>query len=166
MQTTAAPQRLTPGGGAAPGWRRSRPARLSRPGRRWRGRSGEASFILFEVLLGVLIFAVGVLALGRSVGNCLLAETVREENQRARWALENRLAEIEYGGVEFREDREDKLEGEFAGFKLKQTRRPAGLRDEEDRELTGIELVTLVVSWESGGLPQSQEISCYVYAPR
>ena len=57
----------------------------------------RGGFVLIEVMLGVMIFAIGVLALGRCVNNCISAETLREETERARLALENRMAEVEAG---------------------------------------------------------------------
>src|SRR5438045_6123927 len=52
-------------------------------------------FALYEVLLGVAIFAVGVLALGRAVENCLNASMLNAEEERVRQILSNRMAEIQ-----------------------------------------------------------------------
>ena len=51
-------------------------------------------FALYEVLLGVTIFAVGLLALGRAVENCLNASMLNAEEERVRQILSNRMAEI------------------------------------------------------------------------
>src|SRR5260370_8935064 len=51
-------------------------------------------FALYEVLLGVTIFAVGVLALGRAVENCLNASILNAEEERVRQILSNPIAEI------------------------------------------------------------------------
>src|SRR5207245_1675421 len=42
------------------------------------------AFALYEVLLGVAIFAVGVLALGRAVENCLNASMLNAEEEAVR----------------------------------------------------------------------------------
>src|SRR5437870_11211465 len=53
------------------------------------------AFALYEVLLGLAIFALGVLALGRAVQNCLSASTLNAEEQRVRQVLANRMAEVQ-----------------------------------------------------------------------
>src|SRR5436309_15610376 len=63
--------------------------RQAMPGSRRRG------FALYEVLLGVTVFVVGVLALGRCVENCLNASTLAAEDSRIRLILSNRMAEIQ-----------------------------------------------------------------------
>src|SRR3954466_14463850 len=52
-------------------------------------------FALYEVLIGVTIFAVGVLTLGRAVENCLNASTLSAEEERIRQILSNRMAEVQ-----------------------------------------------------------------------
>src|SRR6185312_760114 len=52
-------------------------------------------FALYEVLLGVSIFVIGILALGRSVQNCLNASALTAEDSRVRLILSNRMAEIQ-----------------------------------------------------------------------
>ena len=49
---------------------------------------GAAAFALYEVLLGVTIFVIGVLALGRSVQNCLNASALSAEEDRVRPAVD------------------------------------------------------------------------------
>src|SRR5205823_8553433 len=71
----------------------------------------SAAFVLLEVMLGVLIFSIGVLALGQCVNNCIAAESARNDDQRARLALENRMAEIEAGEVETTKAQTDKQIG-------------------------------------------------------
>jgi Tfp pilus assembly protein PilV len=52
-------------------------------------------FALYEVLLGVAIFAVGVFALGRAVENCLNASTLSAEENAVEQILSNRMADIQ-----------------------------------------------------------------------
>src|SRR5713226_4241595 len=54
-----------------------------------------SGFALYEVLLGVAIFAVGVLALGRAVENCMNASMLNAEEDAVRQILSNRMAEIQ-----------------------------------------------------------------------
>ena len=52
-------------------------------------------FALYEVLLGITIFALGVIALGHAVENCLNASTINAEEGVVRQILSNRMAEIQ-----------------------------------------------------------------------
>lgn len=119
------------------------------------------AFVLLEVMLGVAIFAIGVIALGRCVNNCLTAEHLRADDQRARLALENRMAEIELGEVDVDATKSEELEGAFAGLTLKQTRTPLDAKNEKDVVLTGLYNVELEVDWTSGNEPQSKTLSFY-----
>src|SRR3954447_24800491 len=69
----------------------------SRAGRKrflmWRNK--RAAFALYEVLIGLAIFSVGVLALGRAVQNCLNASGLNSEEDRVRQILANRMAEVQ-----------------------------------------------------------------------
>ena len=58
-------------------------------------RRRSLGFALYEVLIGVTIFAIGVVALGRAVENCLNASALSAEEGRVREILWNRMAEIQ-----------------------------------------------------------------------
>ncbi len=58
-------------------------------------RNVYRAFALYEVLLGVAIFAIGVIALGRAVENCLNASTISAEESVVRQILSDRMAEIQ-----------------------------------------------------------------------
>jgi Tfp pilus assembly protein PilV len=55
----------------------------------------RSAFALYEVLLGLLIFAVGIIALGRAVNNCMNASALSADDARVREILANRMVEIE-----------------------------------------------------------------------
>ena len=61
----------------------------------WCDKGTARAFALYEVLLGLSIFVIGVLMLGRSVQNCLNASTLSSEEDRVRQILSNRMAEIQ-----------------------------------------------------------------------
>src|ERR1043166_4261698 len=128
--------------------------------------SAVRAFVLLEVMLGVLIFSIGVLAVGQCVSNCIAAESARNDDQRARLALENRMAEIEAGAVDTTKAQTEKLEGMFAGLTLKQSRKPLAEKNEKKEDLTGLYQIDLEVSWTSGGEPQSKALSFYVLRAR
>ena len=58
-------------------------------------RSNRRAFALYEVLIGLTIFCLGVHALGRSVQNCLNASGRNAEEDRVRQILSDRMAEIQ-----------------------------------------------------------------------
>jgi hypothetical protein len=114
----------------------------------------------------VAIFAIGVIGLGRCVSNCLAAEGIRQESERARLALENRMAEVESGEVATDRDRDDDLGDSFPGMKVKQTRHPITAKNEKDQDIRGLYQIDLEVDWSSGNDPESKTISFYVLRSR
>lgn len=117
-------------------------------------------------MLGVTIFVVGILALGKAVNNCLDAGAARAEDEWARRALANRMAEIESGAVFVDVPREEKLKGVFEGITLKQERKALDLKNEKDQPITGLFVVNLEAQWMSGRQPQSKALSFYVTSTR
>ena len=120
------------------------------------------AFVLIEVMLGVMIFAIGVLALGRCVGNCVTAESVRQETERARLALENRMAEIEAGEIPTDKPLSDDLGDAFPGMTMKQSRIPVVAKTEKNVLITGLYEMDLEVAWQSDRQPQARKLSFYV----
>src|SRR6266568_6765917 len=115
-------------------------------------------FALYEVILGVAIFAVGVLALGRAVENCLNASMLNAEEEAVRQMLSNRMAEIQAArGVPDRV-KEFKIDSGYGPVKLVQKSAPAELTEPNNTQLNGINLVTLTAQWERGGISQSKQI--------
>ena len=119
-------------------------------------------FALYEVLIGVAIFAIGVLALGRAVENCLNASTLNAEEERVRQILSNRMAEIQATPGFPDATKESKVDTGYGVVKLIQKSAPAGLK-EDNIELGGINLVTLTVQWTRGGVDQSRQLQFYIY---
>src|SRR5437764_10621103 len=58
-------------------------------------RNRRRAFALYEVLIGLAIFSLGVIALGRSVQNCLNASGLNAEEDRVRQILSDRMAEVQ-----------------------------------------------------------------------
>jgi Tfp pilus assembly protein PilV len=120
-------------------------------------------FALYEVLLGVTIFVIGVVALGRSVQNCLTASTLSAEDSRVRLVLANRMAEIQATPGVPDSAKENKVDTGYGMVKLIQRTVPAQLTEEDGVELTGLNLVTLKAEWDRDGVTQSESIQFYVY---
>jgi len=127
--------------------------------------SRRGGFLLLETMIGVMVFAVGVLALAQCISQCLDVESAKVADERARVALENRMGEIEAGAVFFEKGKEDKLKGMFLGITLNQTRTPLHLKEENKRELTGLYQIQLEAQWEEPSGPQSKVLTFYVYQP-
>jgi Tfp pilus assembly protein PilV len=127
-----------------------------------------AGFVLVEVMLGVAIFSVGVLALGQCVNNCVQAEAAKNEDRIARIALENRLAEIKAGAVDLSRNGEEPLKGMFNGITLKQQIKPISMQNENKQMLMNLFEVDLEAVWKSsagGSGDQSKALSVYVQRP-
>ena len=123
----------------------------------------ERGFWLLEAILAVAIFALGVLALGGAVNNCLVAHNMQQDDVRARLALGNRMAEIEAGSLPLADSTTEDLKGAFEGMRLKQTRVPLKRKNEKEQDIMGIYAVTLLVSWKADGQELSRELNFYVY---
>jgi Tfp pilus assembly protein PilV len=131
-----------------------------------RGARGRFGFALYEVLLGVAIFAVGVLALGRAVENCMNASMLNAEEDAVRQILSNRMAEIQAARGTPDSAKEDKVDSGYGMVKLLQKSASAELTEPNNTQLNGINLVILTAQWQRGGVSQSKQIKFYVYRPR
>ena len=133
----------------------------ARPVRR-RARSKYA-FALYEVLLGVAIFALGVIALGRAVQNCINASSISAEENVVRQILSDRMAQVQAASVVPEAQKEFKVGTSYGNVILTQKTAPAPLTEPDNTIIDGINLVTLTARWQHAGIPQSKEIQFYVY---
>ena len=130
-----------------------------------RGSNNRSAFALYEVLIGLTIFVVGVLTLGRAVENCMHASTLSTQEDRIRQILANRMAEIQATPGFPDAKKEFNVNTAYGEVKLTQKSAAAGLRDEKDREIANINRVSLEAEWTRGGVKQSRSIEFYVYRP-
>src|SRR5947207_8770645 len=100
-------------------------------------------FALYEVLMGVAIFAFGVLALGRAVENCLNASTLNAEENRIRLILSNRMAEVQTTPGLPDAAKEFTIDTGYGKVKLIQQRVDSGLQDDNGAQLSGLHRVIL-----------------------
>lgn len=128
-------------------------------------RRSTIAFALYEVLIGVAIFAIGVVALGRAVENCLAASSLNSQEGRVRQILANRMAEIQTTPGFPDSSKESKIQTGYGELKLIQKSASAGLKDDNDADLNGINLVTLTAEWIYNGATQSRQLQFYVYRP-
>jgi Tfp pilus assembly protein PilV len=124
----------------------------------------RSGFLLFEAMLAVVIFALGVLTLGKCVENCIRAEKFRREEALARRLLANRMTEILAGAIPLTDKASEKYDkGPWAGMELQTTRQPLELKNEKEQELFGLYQVTLVLKWKSGVEPVTRDLTFYIY---
>ena len=129
---------------------------------RRRPRSKYA-FALYEVLLGVAIFALGVISLGRAVQNCINASSISAEENVVRQILSDRMAVVQAASVVPDAEKEFKIDTSYGKVILTQKAAPAALTEPDNTIITGINLVTLTARWGHAGVPQSKQIQFYVY---
>jgi len=127
----------------------------------WRNK--RAAFALYEVLIGLAIFSLGVLALGRSVQNCLNASGLNAEEDRVRQILADRMAEVQVTPGLPDSKKETKVATGYGDIVLVQKSVPTALKADANTEINGINLVTLTAEWKRGGVVQSRTIQFYVY---
>ena len=127
-----------------------------------RAKSRDA-FALYEVLLGLAIFVIGVLALGRSVQNCLNAGALSEEDSRVRLLLANRMAEVQASPLHPDASQDTKIDTGYGIVRLIQKTVPEQLEDKDNTVIDGISRVTLTAEWSRGGTRQSKQVVFYVY---
>ena len=124
------------------------------------------AFALYEVLLGVAIFALGVIALGRAVENCLNASTISAEENVVRQILSDRMAEVQAASAVPEAEKEFKLNTTYGRIILTQKTALAALTEPDNTIINGINIVTLTAHWEHAGVPESKQIQFYVYRAR
>src|SRR5439155_26875260 len=116
------------------------------------------AFALYEVLLGLAIFSIGVLVLGRSVQNCLHASILSSEEDRVRQLLSNRMAEIQVAPGFPDQQKRTKIDTGYGEVTLIQQSVSAGSKDETDLEMSEIKRVTLTVECTRGGPRESRRL--------
>jgi Tfp pilus assembly protein PilV len=125
-------------------------------------RGNKRAFALYEVLLGLAIFAIGVIALGRAVGNCINASALSADDARVRQILSNRMAEIQTTPGQPDQAKVTKIDSGFGIVRLTQKTRPEPLQ-EGNAVVQGIMRVTLTAEWQRGDGAQKKEIAFYVF---
>ncbi len=122
------------------------------------------AFVLLESMLAVAIFAIGVLALGRCMENCMKSEKYRREEGLAQRALANYWVQIETGALPLNTDKSsEELKGAWSGMTMNMAREPLQLRNEKDQEIFGLYKVTLSLNWKSAGDTITREMSFMIY---
>ncbi len=121
------------------------------------------AFALYEVLLGLAIFVIGVLSLGRAVQNCLNASALSEEENRVRQLLANRMAEVQASPIHPDAAKETKVDTGYGVVRLIQKTVPEKLLEGDNTIIDGISRVTLTAEWSRGGVLQSKQLVFYVY---
>ena len=127
----------------------------------------QRGFLLLEIILAVAIFTVGVLSLGRCLNNCLVAQQIRGQEERARAGV------WKTGWLEIQarpslcpmSTRTTKLDGMYTGVTMIERRKALEVKNESNAILTDLHEITLTVEWISPdgrtGFPgRSRSICC------
>ena len=112
-------------------------------------RRREGGFLLLEIILATAIFSLGVVALGNCLSACLTSQQVRAQEDRARMALENRMAEIQASPALPDELRRSDLKGMFKGMTMIERRKALDIKNEDNVTLNDLHEITLSVEWTS-----------------
>jgi len=126
-------------------------------------QNARGAFALYEVMIGVAIFVIGVISLGRAVENCLNASTISAEEKAVQQILADRMGEVQAAPTVPDAQKEFKVNSSHGIVRLVQKTVPAGLTEPGNTLLNGISLVTLTARWQHAGVPQSKQIQFYVY---
>ncbi len=118
--------------------------------------------MLLEIMLAVAIFAMGVVTLGAALTQCLVAQRLRFESERARLALQNRMAEIQANPAMPDNSARREMKGAFAGMTMVEKRKAVEFKNEEGAIMAGLNQVTLTAEWESEGDRRSRTSTFYL----
>ncbi|HEY2101755.1 MAG TPA: hypothetical protein VGH08_00735 [Chthoniobacterales bacterium] len=139
-------------------------------------RNRSFGFALYEVLLGLAIFAIGVIALGRAVNNCMNASGLSADDARVRQILANRMAEVQTTPGPPDASKEINVDTGSGIVHLVQKAEQEDLKEESTvagssggtflTPIIGINRVTLTANWVRGRIGQSKQIVFYVYRAR
>ena len=127
-------------------------------------RARISGFALYEVLLGLAIFAIGIIALGRAVSNCINASALSADDARVRQILANRMAEIETTPGQPDKVKVTKVNTGYGSVKLIQNTQAEAMT-ENNAAVPGILRVTLTADWMRGSTEQKKAIAFYVFRP-
>ncbi len=119
-------------------------------------------FMLLEIMLAVAIFAMGVVTLGAALTQCIVAQRLRFESERARLALQNRMAEIQANPAMPDNSATRAMKGAFTGMTMIEKRKAVEFKNEEGAILSGLNQVTLTAEWDSDGERRSRTSTFYL----
>ncbi len=127
-------------------------------------RGKSPGFALYEVLLGLAIFAIGIISLGRAVSNCINAGALSADDARVREIIGNRMAEIQTTPGQPDKVKVTKVDTGYGWVKLIQNVQAEPMT-ENNAAVRGILRVTLTADWVRGGREQKKAIAFYVFRP-
>ena len=119
-----------------------------------------AGYMLLEIMLAVAIFTVGVLALGRCLVNCLDTQAIIAQEEHARLALQNAMAEVQANPALPDEQNTQSLDGMFKGITMIEQRKTLDLKNQKNQGMPGLHQITLTANWRSpNGAVQNRSVS-------
>ncbi len=125
-------------------------------------RAKQGGFVLLEIMIAVAIFALGVAGLGNAMVSCLEAQRLKQDAERARLALQNRMFEIQANPAMPDDYKRKRLTGGNSDLTMIEKRTALQLRNDEGAVMGGLNEVSLTVEWESSGTSASRTLSFYL----
>ncbi len=125
-------------------------------------RRNARGFMLLEIMLAGFIFAMGVITLGASLSQCVNAQRLLNESERARLALQNRMAEIQANPAMPDDSARRPMKGAFDGITMIEKRKVIEFKNEEGVIMSGLNQVTLTAEWITDGAPVSRTVTFYL----
>lgn len=123
-------------------------------------RRREGAFLLLEMIIAVLIFSLGVIALGRCMSECLDTQAFCGRQGRATLALQNRMVEIQASPIMPDENKKRELTGMFSGMTMIEHRRTLRIKNEDNADLSNLQEMTLTAQWSTpAGQTQSSGLT-------
>lgn len=114
--------------------------------------------------MAVAIFALAVIALGRSIENVVAAQAIKDEEEEVRRFLDGKVSEIEAGAIPISDKATtEEVKDWLPGAKIKIKRTQLKRKNEDDKDLFGLYLVDLELTWKSHDETQSRTMSFYIY---
>ncbi len=123
----------------------------------------QQAFLLLEIMVAVLIFSLGVIALGRCMSECLDTQAFCAGQEKALLALQNRMVEIQASPIMPDENKKRELSGMFGGMTMIERRRTLHIKNEDNADLSNLQEMTLTAQWPvSGGQMRSSTLTFIV----
>lgn len=121
-----------------------------------------AGYILFELVIALTIFSVGVLQLSRHLNDVVIVAREFNKNQVVRLGLRSFLEEIRKKPLtEISQSKTDVL----TGVTYTSTTEPVSLKTTRGDILPDMYNLTITATWTNGAEPAEESMSIYVYKP-
>lgn len=125
-------------------------------------RAARGGYILFELMISLTIFSIGVLQMSRHLNELVIVAKEFNKDQSVRLGLRSFLEEIRKKPLtEISMSKVDVL----TGVTYTSTTEPVSLKTSSGSILPDMYNLTIKATWNNGGEDQEESLSIYVYKP-